>query len=111
MEREEDTRKRSKNKLGTGYLQPQTKVMVRFEESEHLEHNMSLNHIWTLFSSLGSIWVAWFKAYPLKRISVWQVNVPQVLSEVEGKSSALGIWLSLLLLLTVMPQLLVLGGL
>jgi hypothetical protein len=35
-----------------------------------------LQHIWTLFTKVGSLWVAWIEENRLKGKSPWQVSIP-----------------------------------
>jgi hypothetical protein len=36
-----------------------------------------LNHIWSLFTKAGSLWVAWINLNWLRGRSLWQVPIPQ----------------------------------
>jgi hypothetical protein len=36
-----------------------------------------LNHIWSLFTKAGSLWVAWIETTWLKGKSLWQISIPK----------------------------------
>ena len=56
---------------------PKAKGGLGLKNIQYWNQACMIQHLWSLFSRSGSIWIAWIEAYKLKGRSMWQVSVTQ----------------------------------